>query len=258
VVVDRAQAKGRLGKRRVNVATTIGEYKLEQVERANRAGRQPVIFIHAPWLLPCSWDRWIERFEEAGYTALAPCCPEDRETAVEVGQVADYCETIVRALNKKPAVIGHSFGGLIAEMLAGRGCSAASVAIAPASLSTILSPLTFDRFHYLLANAVSEQEAKELYESFSVARPRAAWSEVRLEGNPNRGPLLVVAAEIDRTVPPLVAKAVYEIESRNAVVTEYVEMLGRGHSLTIDRGWHEVADLALSFVQRFAPPAVRA
>jgi non-heme chloroperoxidase len=235
---------------------TILEHELEQIERISGTWRQPVVFVQGLWLLPCSWDRWIERFEEAGYTALALGWP-DPEMVLEVAQVADYYETILGGLRKRPAVIGHAFGGLIGETLAGRGCSAATVAIAPTLLHSLLSPLTFDRFRLAFANAVSEQEAKELYESFSVAGLNRRKKEM-VEGCPNRAPLLVVAAEMDRTVPPVVVKAAYEIEARNTGVTEYAEMLGRGHSLTIDHGWHEVADLALAFVQRFAPAGVRA
>jgi non-heme chloroperoxidase len=251
-----AEAKNRLGSRAEIMPATIVEYELEQIERLNGVGRQPVVFIQSLWLLPCSWDRWIERFEEAGYAALSPGWP-DPEMALEVGQVANYYETILRGLRKKPAVIGHSFGGTIAVMLAGRGCSAASTAVAPVPLHGLLSPLTFERFRVTFANAVSEQEARELYECFSVVNLNAEKKD-DVEESQNRGPLLVVAAGMDRTVPPVVVKTAAEIEARNSGVTEYVEMPGRGHSLTIDRGWHEVADLTLAFVQRFAPAGVRA
>src|ERR1700737_2231991 len=124
--------------------TTITEHEMQQVERANATRLQPVVFVHGLWLLPSSWDRWATVFEEAGYTALTPGWPDDPETVDEanahpevfahktVGQVADHFDQIVRGLKKKPVVIGHSFGGLLTQMLAGRGLSAASVAIDPA------------------------------------------------------------------------------------------------------------------------------
>jgi pimeloyl-ACP methyl ester carboxylesterase len=234
------------------MSTTILECELEQVVHANATRRQPVVFVHGLWLLPSSWDRWMERFEEAGYATLSPGWPDD-PTNSTIGEIADHYDTIVGRLHKRPAIVGHSYGALITEILAGRGCSAVSVAISPAPFQPL--PLTFDQFRFAFANAVSEREAQELYEAFSV--PGSGVPNSSLEGNPDRGPMLVVAAEMDRTVTPTISKAAYEIESRNAGVTEYTEMPGRGHSLTIDHGWSDVADLALSFVQRFAPAAVR-
>src|SRR2546422_3423799 len=126
----------------------------EQIERANASGLNPVVFIHGLWLLPSSWDRWAAAFEEAGYTALTPGWPDDPETAEEanahpevfahktVGQVADHFDEVIRGLAKKPAVIGHSFGGLLTQILAGRGLAAASVAIDPGPFRGVL-PLPF-------------------------------------------------------------------------------------------------------------------
>src|SRR5438876_72663 len=116
----------------------------QQVERANASGLTPVVFVHGLWLLPSSWDRWAALFEEAGYTTLTPGWPDDPETVEQarahpevfarktVGQVADHLEGVVRKLTRKPAVIGHSFGGLLTQILAGRGLAAAAVAIDPA------------------------------------------------------------------------------------------------------------------------------
>src|SRR5436309_14825858 len=126
----------------------------EQVQRANASGLQPVVFIHGLWLLPSSWDRWAAVFEEAGYTALTPGWPDDPETVEEanahpevfahktVGQVADHYDKVVRGLKRKPAIIGHSFGGLLVQILAGRGLSSATVAIDPAPFRGML-PLPF-------------------------------------------------------------------------------------------------------------------
>jgi pimeloyl-ACP methyl ester carboxylesterase len=270
----------------------------QQVQRANASGRNPVVFVHGLWLLPTSWDRWAALFEEAGYVALSPGWPDDPDTVGEananpdafagkgVGEVADHLEAVIRRLDKKPAIIGHSFGGTLAQILAGRGVAWATVAIDPApfqgvlplpisalrSASPVLTnplnynravPLTYDQFRYAFANAVSEDEAKELYETYAVptaGKPvfQAAvanvnpWSEVKVDSkNPERGPLLIISGELDHTVPHAISKASFDHEKRNEGVTEFVEIPGRGHALVIDNGWREVADTALTFVKRF-------
>ena len=270
----------------------------EQVERANEAGSTPVLFVHGLWLLPSSWDRWTPVFGSAGYATLAPGWPDDPETVEEanadpevfarksLGQVLDHYLEVIGRLQKKPAIIGHSFGGLIAQMLAGRGRSAATVAIDPApfrgvlplpvsalkSASPVLSnplnrhravPLTYEQFRFGFANAVDEDEAKQLYETFAVpasGKPlfQAAvanlnpWTEDKVDSkNPDRGPLLIISGEKDNTVPWAIANASYQKEKRNESVTEIVEMPNRGHALVIDNGWREVADTALTFIQRF-------
>ena len=133
---------------------TITEHEAAEVSRANATGLQPVVFVHGLWLLPSSWERWATLFEEAGFTALTPGWPDDPETVEEanahpevlakktVGQVADHFEEIVAGLDRKPAIVGHSFGGLLTQILAGRGRSVASVAIDPAPFQGVL-PLPF-------------------------------------------------------------------------------------------------------------------
>jgi non-heme chloroperoxidase len=278
--------------------TTITEHEAQEVARANATGLQPVVFIHGLWLLPSSWDRWSTLFEEAGFTALTPGWPDDPETVEEanahpevfakktIGQVADHFDEIIRGLEKKPAVIGHSFGGLLTQIIAGRGLSAASVAVDPApfrgvlplpisalkSASPVLSnpanrnravPLTYEQFRFGFANAVSEDEAQQLYDAYAVPAPGAPlfqaatanlnpWTEAKVNSkNPDRGPLLIVSGEKDNTVPWAIANASYKKQKRNEGVTEIVKMKDRGHALTIDSGWQEVADTALAFVKRF-------
>ena len=279
-------------------ASTMNEHEAAQVERANASGLAPVAFVHGLWLLPSSWDRWAALFEEAGFTAVSPGWPDDPETVEEakakpevfahksVGQIADYVDGIIRRLDKRPVVIGHSFGGLLAQIIAGRGLATATVAIDPApfrgvlplpisalrSASPVLSnpanrnravPLTFEQFRYSFANAVDEKEAKELYETYSVPGSgvpifQAAsanlnpWTEAKVDTkNPERGPLLIIVGEQDHTVPPAIAKAAYKRQKGNDGVTEYVEIPGRGHALVIDHGWRDVAETALAFVKRF-------
>ena len=277
---------------------SITDHEMQQVERANATGLQPVVFVHGLWLLPSSWDRWAQLFEQNGFTALTPGWPDDPDTVAEanahpevlahktVGQVADHFHEIARGLTKKPAIIGHSFGGLLAQILAGRGLSAATVAIDPAPFRGVLPlplsalksawpvlgnpanrnravPLTYEQFRYAFANAVSEAEAKSLYESYAVPAAGAPlfqaatanlnpWTEVKVDtDNPDRGPLLVISGELDHTVPYAIAHASFKQQEDNSGTTEFVEIKGRGHALTIDSGWEEVARVALEFVRRF-------
>jgi pimeloyl-ACP methyl ester carboxylesterase len=279
----------------------ITEYEAGQIDKANSAGRSPVVFVHGLWLLPSSWDRWRAVFEDAGYTTLAPGWPDDPNTVDEahqhpevfahktVGQVADHFEDVIGKLTDKPAIIGHSFGGLLTQILAGRGVGTASVAIDPAPFRGVLPlpisalksaspvlrnpanhgravPLTYDQFRFGFANAVSEAEAHELYNTFSVPTSGAPlfqaatanlnpWTEAKVNSkNPDRGPLLIMDGEKDNTVPWAIANASYKRQRRNEGVTEIVQVPGRGHSLTIDHSWREVADTALAFVQRFVKP----
>jgi pimeloyl-ACP methyl ester carboxylesterase len=278
------------------MATT--EHEAQQIDQANASGKTPVVFIHGLWLLPSSWDRWAAVFEEAGYAPVTPVWPDDPETVEQaranpdvlakktLGQVDDHTSEVIGKLNKKPAVMGHSTGGLLTQMIAGRGLSAASVAIDPGpfrgvlplplsalkSAAPVLSnplnkgravTLTLDQFKYGWANALSDEEAKELYDTYHVAAPGVAlmqmananvnpWTEAKVDTkNPDRGPLLIIDGEKDHTVPWAIANASFKRQSRNEGVTEIKKIPNRGHSLTVDSGWREVADTALAFVKRF-------
>lgn len=276
----------------------LAEYEKEQVAQANASGRTPVVFIHGLWLLSSSWDRWAEVFEAAGYAPLTPGWPDDPNTVAEanlhpevfagksVRQVADHFDEVIQGLATQPAVLGHSFGGLLTQIVAGRGLSAASVAIDPAPFRGVLPlpfsalkssspvlgnplnrhravPLTYEQFRFAFANAVDEDEAAALFRAYAVpaagtplfqaaAANLNPWTEARVDSlTPRRGPLLIISGEKDHTVPWAIANASFRRQKRNENVTEIVEMPGRGHSLTIDGGWREVADTALAFVKRF-------
>lgn len=276
----------------------ITERETRQIELANASGRPAVVFIHGLWLLPSSWDRWVTVFEDAGYAGLTVSWPDDPETVQDaranpavfagktVGQVADHVAEVIAKLTAKPAVLGHSFGGLLSQIIAGRGLSAATVAIDPGPFRRVLPlplstlravmpvlanpanrrravSLTFDQFRYGWANALSAEEAQQLYETFHVAGPGAPLfqvatanlnpaSELKVDlRNPERGPLLIVSGERDHTVPWAIANASFKKQRRNSGITEIVEIPNRGHALTIDGGWREVADKALAFVKRF-------
>jgi pimeloyl-ACP methyl ester carboxylesterase len=276
----------------------ISDREGKEIEAANGSGTTPVVFIHGLWLLPSSWANWAEFFKKAGYAPLTPDWPDDPETVQQaranpdvlakktLKQVADHTAEVIEALEKKPIVMGHSTGGLLAQMIAGRGLSAATVAIDPGPFRGVLPlpvstikvsapilanplnrgraiTLSFDQFRYGWTNAIeSDDEAKRLYDEFHVAASAVAlmqmananlnpWTEAKVDTkNPDRGPLLIIDGEKDHTVPWAIANASYKRQKRNQAVTEIKQMPNRGHSLTIDSGWQEVAQAALEFVKR--------
>jgi pimeloyl-ACP methyl ester carboxylesterase len=277
---------------------SMSDRETREVEAANASGNTPVVFIHGLWLLPSSWANWAAFFEQAGYAPLTPDWPDDPVTVeaaraepevlagTSLNQIADHTSGIIQALDAKPVVMGHSTGGLVAQMIAGRGLAAATVAIDPGIFRGVLPlplsvlkgvgpfladprtrgraiTLTFDQFRYGWANALDETEARELYEQYHVAGSGRAlvqmgnanlnpWTEATVDTrNPDRGPLLIIDGEKDHTVPWAIANAAYKLQRRNPGVTEIVRMPDRGHSLTIDHGWRQVAQTALSFVKRF-------
>jgi len=277
----------------------ISKREKREIEAANAAGKTPVVFIHGLWLLPSSWAKWVDFFTQAGYATLTPDWPGDPETVADaranpsvlakktLKQIADHTAEIIKALHKKPVVMGHSTGGLLAQMLAGQGLAVTTVAIdpgvfrgvlpLPASVLKGVGPfllnpltrgraitLTFDQFKYGWTNALDEKESKQLYETFHVPGSGIAlaqmgnaninpWTESKVDTkNPERGPLLIIDGEKDHTVPWAIAHASYKLQKRNPGVTEIVKIPNRGHSLTIDHGWREVAQTSLEFVKRFA------
>ena len=280
-------------------ANTLTDWEKAEIDRANASGLVPVVFVHGLWLLSSSWQRWRELFEGNGYTTLAPGWPGDPATVEEaqahpevfahkmVQAVTDHYLAAISRLQKKPAVIGHSFGGLIVQKIAGEGVAAVTVAIdnapfkgvLPLPISSLKSAapvlgnplnlgkaiaLTFDQFKYGWANNLDDTEAHELYESFHVPASGAPLFQAAVANfnpfggethvdskNADRGPLLIIAGDSDNTVPLAITEASYKIQSKNPGITEIERIKGRGHSLVIDHGWNEVADAALAFVKRF-------
>jgi pimeloyl-ACP methyl ester carboxylesterase len=270
-------------------------HEQQEIDRANASGLQPVVFVHGLYLLASSWDNWREFFEERGYTTLAPGWPDDPKTVAEanenpevfahkrIKQVTDYYTQVLSQLKRKPAVVGHSFGGLIAQQLADNSLSAVTVAIDPAGFRGVLPvplselksgapvlsnplnyhravALTYEQFRYGFTNVLLEEEARQLYDRYAVpgsgtpvfqaaAANLNPWTEDQVNTrNPERGPLLLIAGEKDHTVPLAVVRAAYKLQQQNPAVTEFREILDRGHSLTIDHGWRDVAEIALAFI----------
>ena len=278
--------------------STVTARETAEVERVNATGRQPVVLVHGLWLLAGSWDAWRTVFEEHGYAAMAVDWPGDQAdhaaahanadslSGVGVGQVADHVAEVIGHLDRKPVVVGHSFGGLLVQIVAGRGLALSTVSIDPApsrgvlplpysalkaSFPVLRNPanrkrtvtLSFDEFRYGFANAVDAVEARRLYDTFHTPAPgrplfQAATAnldpttEAKAEKrNADRGPMLVVSGEKDHIVPWALANAAYKQQRKNEhAPTEIVEIPGVGHSLVIDSHWREVADAALAFLAR--------
>jgi pimeloyl-ACP methyl ester carboxylesterase len=255
----------------------------------------PVLFIHGLWLHETSWQPWRDRFEGEGYETSAPGWPGDQETVelaranpdsvanVGVEDVVDHYRAIIEAMESAPILVGHSFGGTIAEILLGRDCGAAAIAIDAAQIKGVLrlplsslhatlpvfkNPankhksvmLTADQFRYSFGNAVSEEESNALYDRWVVPAPGRPLFEAaaanflphastKVEtGNDERGPLLLVAGGRDHTVPEAITKSTVKQYRGSSATTDLVEFPDRGHSLTIDSGWHEVADASLTWL----------
>ncbi|RZI83333.1 MAG: alpha/beta hydrolase [Microbacterium sp.] len=250
------------------------------------------------WLLAESWKPWRDYFEAQGFSTVAVDWPADQGSFAEahanadslagtsVADVADHVAEVIAGLDQKPIVIGHSFGGLLVQIIAGRGIAAATITIDPAPSQGALPlpfsalkaafpvlgnplnygktvTLTFDQFRFGFANAVSEDEARHLYETVHTPAPgrplfQAAtanfnpWAKTKAsKKNVDRGPLLVVTGENDNIVPFAMANAAYKKQAKNtAAATEIVEIPGVGHSLIIDSSWKLVADQALAFLTR--------
>ena len=268
-----------------------------QINSANTSGRPVVVLVHGLWLLADSWEPWRQYFAAQGYATVAPSWPDDPASVADarrdpsvlagkgVAQVTAHMADVIRALDTKPVIVGHSFGGLITQKLAGMGLATASVAIDPAPfkgvlplpLSTLKSSLpvlgnpanrkkaialTFEQFRYGWANALTEAEARRLFDTHHIAAPgrplfQAALANYSLRSEAsvdtratNRGPMKLISGGADHTVPWAITHASYKKQSRNSSVTEIEEVPGRGHSLTIDSGWELVAESAHAFIRQ--------
>jgi pimeloyl-ACP methyl ester carboxylesterase len=254
-----------------------------------------IVFIHGLWIHAVSWTPWMDFFMQKGYESINPGWPGDGPTVEAcrknpnaianrgVREIADSLEKIISTLPMAPVVIGHSFGGLLAQILLGRGVAAAAIAIDPApmkgvwqlplsalkaSLPVLGNPfnlkkaisLSFAQFQYGFANAVSVEEARELYERLTIPAPAKplfqaatasfAGTETKVDtSNTNRGPLLITGGEKDHIAPPILGRASAK-KYNKSVITDFKLFMGRGHSLASDHGWKEIADYSLDWLNK--------
>lgn len=259
----------------------------------------PVVFVHGLWIHGTAWGGWEDAFREAGYAPVSPGWPGDGETVADtrehpdrvaghgIDDVVEHYAGVIATLGAKPVVVGHSFGGLIAQRLLGQDVASAAVAIDPAPIKGVLvlpvsslrvasvalkNPLNRSRavslskeqFRYGFGNAITEQESDALYEQWTIPSPGRPLFEAAVENfsfhspgkvatdNEGRGPLLLVSGGKDHTVPPSLTHSTIKQYRHSSAVTDLEEFPDRGHSLTIDAGWPEIAGTALNWLQKHA------
>jgi pimeloyl-ACP methyl ester carboxylesterase len=257
----------------------------------------PVLFIHGLWLHSTSWNEWLTRFGEVGYQPQAPGWPGDRETVEAtrldpealgdhgIDDVVAHFAGIIEKLPEAPILIGHSFGGMVAQKLLGQDLARAAIAIDAAQIKGVLPvplsalratlpvfknpankhravSLTDKQFRFAFANAVSEEESDHLFERWTIPAPgRPLFEAAAANFNPHspakvntrnvgRGPLLLIASGKDHTVPESVTRATLKQYRHSDAVTDLLEFPDRGHSLTIDSGWSEIAEACLTWLRQ--------
>jgi len=265
---------------------------------------RPVVFIHGLWIHSAAWAPWLELFAEHGYDPSAPGWPGDAATVAETRAAADALDDVgieqichhyadhIDKLGTKPILVGHSFGGLIAQELLANNLGVAAVAIDPAPIKGVKTlpfsqlrsgfpvlgnpankkrtvSLTAKQFRYSFGNAITEEESDALFEAWTIPGPgRPLFEDATANFSRNspakvdthqavRGPLLLISGSEDHTVPKKVTLEVAKMyEDSPDSITEYREFEGRGHSLTIDSGWRTIADATLEWLasQRLDAP----
>jgi len=269
------------------------------------APRTPVVFIHGLWLHATSWRRWLDLYRDAGYEPIAPGWPGEPDTVQAARETPDlvadtsiddavaHFAEIIGALDAKPIIVGHSFGGLLAEKLLGQDLAAAAVAIDPAQIKGVLPlplaqiraalpvlrnpanlhkaiSLTVKQFRFGFGNELTQEESDDLYERWSIPAPArplfqaavanfVVHSEAKVNtANHTRGPLLLISGKQDHTVPDVTTRSTLKQYRDSTAVTELRQFEGRGHSLTIDSGWREVADATLEWLQAMTGQSIPA
>ena len=270
----------------------------EDRPQTEKPSRSTIVLIHGLWMTPLSWQGWKERFEGRGHEVLAPGWPGVDERDVDairqdasaleglgIGEIANHYDAIVRDLETPPIIIGHSFGGLVTQMLLDRGLGVAGVGVCASPFRGILGlpystvrvamsgglknpfgknravMLSAKQFHYGFTNTLGAAEAAEVYERLPIPGPartlfQAAFANLNPHTpikvnykNDDRAPLLLVSAGKDHIIPASTSKAAYKLQSKSSAKTELVEYPDRSHEIVGEPGWEEVADHAINWAE---------
>jgi alpha-beta hydrolase superfamily lysophospholipase len=268
------------------------------------AAPDTVVLIHGLWMTPLSWEHWVDRYTKRGFAVVNRGWPglegdieairRDPSTIAGLGinEIVEHYESIINDLDRPPIIIGHSFGGLMTQILLDRGLGAAGVAIATAPAKGVLllpfstlkvsfpvlsnplnnhrtMSLTPEQFHYAFTNTSSEEESRRVFERYAVPGPDHVLFQAGLANfNPHaattvdfhndaRAPLLLISCELDHVSPPSVVKANYNLYRKSRAVTDYKEFPGRTHYILGQDGWEEAADYALDWAVKSARPALQ-
>jgi non-heme chloroperoxidase len=266
----------------------------------------PIVLFHGLWMTPSSWDTWAQRFREKGHEVITPAWPGigDRTPAqvrrdpsalegVGLAEIIPHYEQLIGALPEKPIIMGHSFGGIITQVLADRGLGVAAVGVEPGNTAGVTTlpwstlrtglpilsnpfrrnkanPISKAHFHYTFGNDLSRAESDAEWEQSAIN----SYNRVFFDGvlalpdekngithvdykKPGRAPLLLISGGIDHVAPPAIQKALLKRYSAGPSLVERKEFPGRSHRIVSQKGWEEVADYALEWTLRHAKAGVR-
>lgn len=251
-------------------------------------GTKTVVFIHGMYMTPLCWEQWAERFQVRGYNTLAPAWPgRDRSVKelqtpdaslgkLNLADILEHMEKVIQALDEKPILIGHSMGGLAAQLLLNHGLGSAAIAIdsaPPAGVFTTESSflkanwghitpfadpnspvvMTFERFQYAFVNGMELSEQRAAFEKYVVpesrAIPRQSLTSVgKVDFKKEHAPLLLIAGGIDNIIPAALNRTNYEKYKASSSVTDFKEFPGRNHFLLGQKNWEEIADHCMDWI----------
>ena len=264
-----------------------------------------IVLIHGLWMTPLSWENWIKFYTDKGFRVIAPSWPgmeagidelrkkPDALAGITVEKIVAHYEQVIRELDQPPIIMGHSFGGLFAQILIDRGLGAAGVAIASAPAKGVLllpfstlrvsfpalsnpfntnkaAALTAEQFHYAFGNLLSDEDSRKAYERYAVPGPdhvlfQAGFANFNPHAattvnfsNNDRAPLLLMAGGRDHISPASVVHMNYNLYKKSHAITQYKEYPEHSHYVLGEMGWEEVATYALEWAVREGSERLRA